>query len=149
MIHIVEDLKLFHTLHQLSRLLTKYANKALQPLDLYSAQWAVIYALKNKGTLTQTELCEYLAVEAPPLTRNIQRLVKKGYVRQVTGHDKRMKIVELTAKAHQEYPKWEHAILETKKMVVSHFPKSSEEQLDKLLSEWLGTITSTKHVESD
>lgn len=95
--------ELFHTLHQLSRLLTKETNQALQPFDLYSAQWAVIYTLHTKGAMTQTELRDYLAVEAPPLTRNVQRLVKKEIVKQVPGNDKRSKTIELTAYAKREY----------------------------------------------
>ncbi|WP_238457916.1 MarR family winged helix-turn-helix transcriptional regulator [Alkalihalobacterium alkalinitrilicum] len=133
----------------MSRLLTKRANKALQPFGLYSAQWSVIFTLKTKGTLTQTELCEYLAVEAPPLTRNIQRLVKKEIVRQVSGEDKRMKLIELTEKAHQEYPKWEKAITETNHKLLEHFPKDSEEQLDQLLSQWLHIITSRKELNDE
>ncbi len=115
-------------------------NKALQPFGLYSAQWSVIYVLKTKGTLTQTELCEYLSVEAPPLTRNIQRLVKQDYVKQVRGKDNRSKLIELTEKAHQEYPSWEQAVLQTNQTLLENFPNRSEEQLEQLISEWLTTL---------
>src|SRR6478735_8211255 len=101
--------ELFHTLHQLSRQLTNTLNEALKPLGLYGSQWSVIFVLKTKGSLTQKELCEYLFVEAPPMTRTIQRLVKQGYVRQVPGKDKREKYIQLTEEAVKEFPKWEHA----------------------------------------
>ncbi|WP_338753004.1 MarR family winged helix-turn-helix transcriptional regulator [Bacillus sp. FJAT-52991] len=132
---------LFHSLHQLLRQLTKRVNTVLQPYGLYSAQWSVLYVLKEKGSLTQTELCNYLAVEAPPMTRTIQRLVKQGYVEQVPGHDKRVKIIMLTEKAEKEYPVWEKEILAANKELLANFPKEQQQQLHLLTSEWLLTLT--------
>jgi len=132
--------ELFHTLHQLSRHLTNRLNEALKPSGLYSAQWAVIYVLKNKGSLTQKELCDYLFVEAPPMTRTIQRLVKQGYVTQVPGKDKREKHVQLTELANQEYPKWEHIVNSVNHELMRDFPIESREQFLKLQKSWLQQI---------
>jgi len=132
--------ELFHTLHQLSRHLTNKLNEALKPLGLYSAQWAVIYVLKNKGSLTQKELCDYLFVEAPPMTRTIQRLVKQGYVTQVPGKDKREKHVQLTELANQEYSNWEHIVNSVNQELMRDFPIESREQLVKLQKSWLQQI---------
>ncbi|MBT2657064.1 MarR family transcriptional regulator [Bacillus sp. ISL-18] len=132
--------ELFHTLHQLSRHLTNKLNEALKPLGLYSAQWALIYVLKNKGSLTQKELCDYLFVEAPPMTRTIQRLVKQGYVTQVPGKDKREKHVQLTELADQEYSKWEHIVNSVNHELMRDFPIESREQLVKLQKSWLQQI---------
>ncbi|MEH7117065.1 MarR family transcriptional regulator [Neobacillus vireti] len=132
--------ELFHTLHQLSRHLTNKLNEALKPLGLYSAQWSVIYVLKNKGSLTQKELCDYLFVEAPPMTRTIQRLVKQGYVSQVQGKDKREKHVQLTDTALQEYPNWERIVNTVNKSLLEDFPLVSQEQLVELQKSWLQKI---------
>ncbi|PLS07824.1 MarR family winged helix-turn-helix transcriptional regulator [Neobacillus cucumis] len=132
--------ELFHTLHQLSRHLTNKLNEALKPLGLYSAQWSVIYVLKNKGSLTQKELCDYLFVEAPPMTRTIQRLVKQGYVSQVPGKDKREKYVQLTDVALKEYPNWEHIVNTVNQELLKEFPIESQEQLVKLQKSWLQQI---------
>lgn len=129
--------ELFHTLHQLSRHLTNKLNEALKPLGLYNSQWAVIYVLKTKGSLTQKELCEYLFVEAPPMTRTIQRLVKQGYVRQVPGKDKREKIIQLTDAALMEYPNWEKTVLEMNESLLKHLPVKSQEELLTLQKSWL------------
>jgi len=131
---------LFHTLHQLSRQLTNKLNEALKPLGLYSAQWSVIYVLKNKGSLTQKELCDYLFVEAPPMTRTIQRLVKQGYVSQAQGKDKREKHVQLTDIALQEYPKWEQIVNTVNQELLKNIPDQSQEQLMKLQKSWLQQI---------
>lgn len=129
--------ELFHTLHQLSRHLTNKLNEVLKPMGIYGSQWAVIYVLKNKGSLSQKELSEYLFVEAPPMTRTIQRLVKEGYVKQVQGKDKREKHIQLTDVAINMYPKWENAVNEVNKTLVKDLPPSSQEQLYSLQSHWL------------
>ena len=129
--------ELFHTLHQLSRHLTNTLNEALKPLGLYGSQWSVIFVLQTKGSLTQKELCEYLFVEAPPMTRTIQRLVKQGYVRQVQGKDKREKLVQLTDVALTLYPEWEKTVMENNQSLLKHLPEASQEELFHLQKSWL------------
>jgi MarR family transcriptional regulator, transcriptional regulator for hemolysin len=129
--------ELFHTLHQLSRHLTNKLNETLKPFGLYSAQWSVMFVLKTKGSITQKDLCEYLFVEAPPMTRTIQRLVKQGYVKQVPGKDKREKYIQLTDEALQVYPQWETAVNKMNESLLEQFPASSQEELFNLQSSWL------------
>jgi MarR family transcriptional regulator, transcriptional regulator for hemolysin len=131
---------LFHTVHQISRQLSKQLNVALEPFGLYNAQWAVLYVLKEHGTLTQKELCDYLAVEAPPMTRTIQRLTRQGYIAQHAGKDKRKKYIQLTEKALIEYPKWEEAVSEMNRKLVKTLPDPTQDKLLKLLSNWLANI---------
>ena len=128
---------LFHTLHQLSRQLTNQLNEALKPFGLFSAQWSVLYVLHTKGSITQKELSEYLFVEAPPMTRTIQRLVKQGYVKQIPGKDKREKYIQLTEEAVKEFPKWENAVSESHQDTLKNFPDTSQLELLKLQSVWL------------
>ncbi|MEH7129341.1 MarR family transcriptional regulator [Neobacillus drentensis] len=129
--------ELFHTLHQLSRHLTNTLNEALKPLGLYGSQWSVIFVLKSKGSLTQKELCEYLFVEAPPMTRTIQRLVKQGYVLQVPGKDKREKLIQLTDVALKMFPEWEKTVIETNHSLMKHFSETSQDELFHLQKSWL------------
>jgi MarR family transcriptional regulator, transcriptional regulator for hemolysin len=128
---------LFHTLHQLSRQLTNKLNEALKPFGLYSAQWSVLFVLHTKGSLTQKELSEYLFVEAPPMTRTIQRLVKQGFVRQIPGKDKREKFIQLTDEAVKEFPIWEHAVTECNQSLLKNLPETSQQELLTLQSVWL------------
>ncbi|MGP7815673.1 MarR family winged helix-turn-helix transcriptional regulator [Niallia sp. 01092] len=137
----MEDLhRLFHSVHQLARELTKELNEALQPFELYSSQWSVLYLLKKKGPLTQKELSDYLAVEAPPMTRTIQKLVAGGYVLQVKGEDKRTKYIILTEKALLLYPKWEEAVLQKNQQLLDNFPHPSPELLTKTIIEWTNRL---------
>jgi len=132
--------ELFHTLHQLSRQLTNKLNEALKPYGLFSAQWAVVFVLKKKGSLTQKELCDYLFVEAPPMTRTIQRLVKQGYVNQVPGLDKREKHIQLTEIALNEYPKWENIVNTVNQELLKNVTEESQEELLTLQRNWLQQI---------
>ncbi|WP_269758191.1 MarR family winged helix-turn-helix transcriptional regulator [Thalassobacillus sp. C254] len=94
--------------------------------------------------MTQTELRDYLAVEAPPLTRNVQRLVKKEIVKQVPGNDKRSKTIELTAYAKREYPEWEKAVVQANEQMLAHIPKRSRDSLEHTLKEWIASISLPK-----
>jgi len=131
---------LFHGVHQLSRELSKQLNEALEPFGLYSAQWAVLFVLKEKGTLTQKELCQYLAVEAPPMTRTVQRLLKQEYIEQHSGQDKRKKYIHLSTKALKEFPKWEAVVNKANRALLTSFPEYSQQELQSLITEWLGYI---------
>jgi MarR family transcriptional regulator, transcriptional regulator for hemolysin len=132
---------LIHTLHQLSRNLTNQTNEVLKPFGLYSAQWAVIFVLKTKGTLTQKDLCDYLSVEAPPMTRTIQRLVKQGYVQQVQGKDKREKHIQLTEDALKQYPAWENSVNELNQSLLRGVPEAGQSELFKLQNNWLHQLS--------
>jgi MarR family transcriptional regulator, transcriptional regulator for hemolysin len=136
-VFILYEHELFHAIHQLSRQFIKQKNEVLKQFGLYSAQWSVLYVLKKKGALTQTELCEYLSVEAPPMTRTIKRLLTQGYVDQISGIDKRTKRIRLTEKAIEEFPKWEQSIQQHNESLLKKFPKSSQDELYLLISGWL------------
>ncbi|WP_252183675.1 MarR family winged helix-turn-helix transcriptional regulator [Rossellomorea vietnamensis] len=132
---------LFHSVNQLSRRLTKHLNEALEPYGLYSAQWSVLYVLREKGTLTQKALSEYLAVEAPPMTRTIQRLLKQEFIQQKSSdEDKRKKYIMLSPKAEAEFPVWEKAVLEKNEELIRKLSSPSQENLQKILNEWLKQI---------
>lgn len=128
--------ELFHSVQQLARQMTKALNDALQPFDIYSSQWTVLFLLKTKGSMTQKEISDYLAIEAPPITRTVQKLVANGYVRQVKGIDKRTKRIELTEKALEKYPEWEKAVLQMNHELIQPLTSASKEQLLLLISDW-------------
>lgn len=125
--------ELFHTVNQLSRELMKSYNEILKPFGLYSAQWTVLYVLKTKGTLTPSELCEYLAIEAPPMTRTIQKLTAIGLVEQVTGEDRRSKKISLSKKALSQYPTWEKAVVEMNHALLNKLTTSKQIEMQQNL----------------
>ncbi|MCM3598633.1 MarR family transcriptional regulator [Metabacillus idriensis] len=138
------DQNIFHSIQQLSRQLTKRLNEVLQPHGLFSAQWTVLFTLKKYGTLTQTELCDYLSIEAPPMTRTIQRLVKQGYVLQTPGSDKRTKHIKLTDKAINDYALWEKSVLEMENDLLKGIPDDMQAPLRTYIQQWLQHIRKTE-----
>ncbi|MDR0138634.1 MarR family transcriptional regulator [Metabacillus idriensis] len=138
------DQNLFHSIQQLSRQLTKRLNEVLQPHGLFSAQWTVLFTLKKYGTLTQTELCDYLSIEAPPMTRTIQRLVKQGYVLQTPGSDKRTKNIKLTDQAINDYALWEKSVLEMENDLLKGIPDDMQAPLRTYIQQWLNHIRKTE-----
>ncbi len=129
--------ELFHSIHQLSRNLTKRVNAALEPFEIYSSQWSVLFVLKEKGSMTQKELCTYLAIEAPPMTRTIQKLQKLGLVEQTEGEDRRKKYIGLTEKAITNYPVWEQALMNVNNQIVSGLSDHDQKELRVLVTTWL------------
>ncbi|KAA0544649.1 MarR family transcriptional regulator [Bacillus sp. BGMRC 2118] len=111
----------------------KAYNEILKPFGLYSAQWTVLYVLKTKGTLTQSELCDYLAIEAPPMTRTIQKLVSLGLVIQVTGEDRRSKKISLSEKALNLYPEWEKSVVEMNNQLLNQVSPARQVDLQQNL----------------
>lgn len=132
----METHELIHTLHQLSRQFMNKLNDELKKHGLYHAQWSVIFTLKTKGSLTQKQLCEYLSVEAPPLTRTVQRLVKQDYVKQIPGKDRREKYIVLTEKALNEYPIWEKTVQDFNHSLLQPLSKESQQELYNMLQTW-------------
>ncbi|KAB7673188.1 MarR family winged helix-turn-helix transcriptional regulator [Bacillus sp. B1-b2] len=136
-----ETHELFHSIQQLARQLTKSLNSSLQPFNIYHSEWTVLYVLKNKGPLTQREIAEYLAIEAPPVTRTIKKLVEKSYVMQVKGSDKRSNHVVLTDLALKEFPKWEQAVIQANELLIQKLPDTSYEQLKFIVTSWSDSLT--------
>lgn len=100
----------FHPLFQTTREYSKKMNEKLSGLGLYSAQWTVIYCLKKNGPSTQAELCHYLNVEAPTITRTISKLEQAGWIIKTPGRNNREKMIQLTDESLEKYPTWKEAI---------------------------------------
>ncbi len=106
----MERNNLFHIINQTSRQISKSFNEQLVPKGLYMAQWAVIRYVKKNGPSTQKQMCDYLHVEAPTMTRTLNRMEELGLIQKTESLDRRAKIIRLTSQAEQTYPKWEKEV---------------------------------------
>lgn len=116
-----------HNVNQLARNFTKKLNEKISPLGLYSSQWGIVLYLHKKEQCTQIELCKYLGVEAPTITRTLARMEEMGLVNRTEGKDKREKLIKLTEKAYEQFPKWYEA---AKSVELEAISKISEEELE-------------------
>ena len=100
----------FHVVSQTSRKFSKKFNERVSPTGLYSAQWAVIFRLHQTGPCTQTELCQYLNVESPTMTRTLTRMESIGWIIRKEGRDRREKLISLSETAQEMIPMWQEEV---------------------------------------
>lgn len=124
---------LFHHIFQCSRYLSKELNLALNEHGLFASQWSVLFCVYQNKQLTLTEIWTYLNVEAPTVTRTVHRLAELGWVKVTLGEDRREKVVSLTNKAIDAYPKIEQTIIEYENKFLQHLSPFEQEQLLALL----------------
>ena len=79
-------------------------DERLRPLGLSQARWVALYRLARlPAPPAQGELAALLGVEGPTVARLLDSLESAGYViRRPTPRDRRIKIIELTARARRE-----------------------------------------------
>ncbi len=99
---------------QLSRLLTRFYDKALAPSGLKLTQFSILTVVALHKTVTIMQLAAAQKIEHTTLTRNIALLQCQGYVVVEAGEqDARTRHVRLTPKGEgaltEALPRWEQA----------------------------------------
>lgn len=126
-----------HNVNQLARSFTKKLNEKISPLGLYSSQWGIALYLHEKGQCTQIELCKYLGVEAPTITRTLARMEEMGLVIRTEGKDKREKNIKLTEKANEQFPKWYEAAISVELESITNISEEEVEIFNKVLEKMM------------
>ena len=93
-----------HLINQASRQISKSFNDRFTPIGLYAAQWAIIRYLHIHGPSTQVQMCTYLSVEAPTMTRTLKRLENSRWIKRTEGTDRREKLISLTEETIDKMP---------------------------------------------
>lgn len=124
---------IIHELFQKSRLLSKELNQALKKHDLFAAQWTVIYCVFQHGEMTLTQIWKYLNVEAPTITRTVNRLEQMGWLETREGKDRREKNVQLTEMAMVQLAEISQTIIQFEENALKNLTEEEEKLLMKLL----------------
>lgn len=124
---------LFHDIFQKTRLLSKELNLVLKKYDLFSAQWTVIYCVHLHGDVTLTDIWKYLNVEAPTVTRTVNRLEALGWLTTQEGQDRREKVVRLSKDATDKFPEIEASIIQFENEFLQGLSKDEQVMLMDLL----------------
>lgn len=90
-------------LRKASRAVGQVYDAALRPLGLKGTQFSLLTALALTGPVTLTRLAEELVMDRTSLTRNLQPLVRRGYVGETRGDDRRQRILGLTEAGLEAY----------------------------------------------
>lgn len=88
--------QIMHHLFQLTRAIAQSLNSRFSSYNLHFSEWGILLILMEKGSMTQSELANYLSVEPSAVSRSLAGLEKKGYVKRMTGTDRREKRAVLT-----------------------------------------------------
>ena len=124
---------LIHELFQKSRFLTQEANNTLKKHNLFASQWSVLSCIHRHKEMTMTQIWKYLNVEAPTITRTVNRLAELGWVEIGPGKDRREKIVKLSEQAIQQYNIIQESITEFEERMVINLTDEEKAQLLELL----------------
>jgi DNA-binding MarR family transcriptional regulator len=94
-----------------SRVLTQLYDEAMRPLGLRTTQFSILQALSLTGVKLLGDLAEFLGVDSTTLTRAVQLLQKRGWVKVRKGKDRRERWLSLSNSGEAELarlqPAWE------------------------------------------
>jgi DNA-binding MarR family transcriptional regulator len=102
-----------YRMRMLSRVISGLYDEALAPLQLKGSQLNVLATLARRGPVAPTDLCAMLRMDKSTLSRNLERMAKRGWLAVRPGEDNRTHRVELTAEGtkllRDAYPLWRKA----------------------------------------
>lgn len=94
-----------YRLRRAARIAGKCYDDALRPSGLRNTQFTLLASLDWLGETSIGDLSEELAIDGTTLTRNLEVLVRRGLVENVTAEDARMRHIRLTDLGQQTYKK--------------------------------------------
>jgi DNA-binding MarR family transcriptional regulator len=100
-------------LRRAARAVSRLYNHALRSERIEITQFTLLMALDRAGEISQGQLGKLLALDSTTLTRVLELLQKKGWVKEKEGEDRRFRIIQLTAagrrKLANSVPHWKKA----------------------------------------
>ena len=78
-----------------SRALTQLYEQALRPIGLRGSQFTILMVLSRAGEVSQGQLGEMLAMDSTTLTRTLEIMIKRGWVAESRGDDRRQRWLHL------------------------------------------------------
>ena len=83
---------------RLSRVVTNIYDDSLRPLGLRTAQQTILVALSLMKNPRPTDIERRLSLDKSTVSRNVERMQRRGWVEFVPGEDGRSHYLKLTAK---------------------------------------------------
>jgi DNA-binding MarR family transcriptional regulator len=111
--HEIGPACLAYRARMLSRIISAIYDEALAPLGLKGSQLNVLSALSRQGPCAQNDLCALLQTDKSTMSRNIERMRRRGWIAANFGEDNRTHFVNLTPKGakllRDALPLWRRA----------------------------------------
>ena len=97
----------------LNRMITAIYDDALASVGLKASQFNLLVATANREEPRPAELAKYLEMDESTLSRNVERMCNKGWLRLEPGEDRRSHVIKVTDKGRamirKAYPAWQQA----------------------------------------
>jgi DNA-binding MarR family transcriptional regulator len=111
-----------------NRVLTGVYDEELRPFGLKSSQLGLLVAVTKAGPVRRTDLGRHLSLDPSTLTRNLQVMLKQGWIEEVPdGGDQRGAPLQATARGRKllekAAPAWQRAQAKAKTMLGSEAVK--------------------------
>jgi len=98
---------------KLSRMVTAIYDGALASAGLKTSQFTVLVAVANREKVKPAELAKLLQMDESTLSRNVERMCAKGWLRLEQHEDRRSHLIELSdrgqALIRKCLPAWQQA----------------------------------------
>ena len=98
-------------LRLLNRVVTNFYDTALRPLDLKASQLNILIVAAKLGLARPAQVCEILQLDTSTLSRNVERMLARGWLEVVSDADARTQPFRLTAQGRKliekAVPAWE------------------------------------------
>ncbi len=102
-----------YNLRRAARVITRFYENYLRPSGLKPTQFSVLMAVHARGPIPLTKLADMTVTERSTLTRNLNVLEKKGFMKITEGTDRRERLIEITDIGREvlinALPLWEQA----------------------------------------
>ncbi|MEO8741051.1 MAG: MarR family transcriptional regulator [Casimicrobiaceae bacterium] len=113
-------------------------DRELEPLGLTAAQYVIMVRLAENEMSSASGLCRGTSYDPGAMTRMIDRLERKGFVRRVRSADDRRKVdLELTPEGRAVHPKLIAAVVKVLNRRLSGFTGAEVTQLESYLNRML------------
>jgi DNA-binding MarR family transcriptional regulator len=97
----------------LSRLISGIYDDAMSGVGLKVSQFTVLVAVVNQERARPSELAKVLAMDESTLSRNVERMCARGWLRLEPDKDRRSHRIQVTEKGmvliRKAYPAWQNA----------------------------------------
>ncbi|HEY2104724.1 MAG TPA: MarR family winged helix-turn-helix transcriptional regulator [Candidatus Binataceae bacterium] len=97
-------------IRMLNRIVTGIYDEALSSAGLKVSQFSVLVAVSNEGKCRPSELAKTLQMDESTLSRNVERMCARGWLRLEPDQDRRSHLITITDKGmamiQKAYPGW-------------------------------------------
>jgi DNA-binding MarR family transcriptional regulator len=97
----------------LNRVISAIYDDALSEAGLKVSQFTVLTAVTNQEEIRPAELAKILQMDESTLSRNVERMCARGWLRLEPDRDRRSHLIKITEKGlaliRKGYPAWQQA----------------------------------------